>query len=336
MKQIPLLSVIVPVFNVEEYIDECISSITKQTYTNLEIIIINDGSTDKSLDKIKEHYSNDNRVIIKSQENKGLSSARNLGLAIATGEYITFIDSDDVLLNNNLYEQIMNIALNDKSIDIVQYKTIFNWKSDFEYTLPLDEQIISTKESILIAYLTNKIHVGVCDKIFNREIIKSILFPLNQQSEDVAIIKDLVEKAKQVYISNIGWYGYRYREGSISKGKADIPKTIQVFKSFLRTYDFACNYPTTFAARINFYTSIYWPFLAKHRTDDKKDLQKIFDRTIHRRIQLKELPKLLLSKKVNNKIHSIILLFLGPKTTILLMNIVLPNPNKNPPNQNTL
>ncbi|MBO7334370.1 MAG: glycosyltransferase, partial [Lachnospiraceae bacterium] len=103
-----LISVIVPVFEVEKYLKECIESILNQTYTNLEIILVDDGSPDKCGEICEEYAKTDNRIIVIHHENKGLSSARNRGLDIATGDYIGFVDSDDkiapdmfeILLNN--------------------------------------------------------------------------------------------------------------------------------------------------------------------------------------------------------------------------------------------
>ena len=95
-----LISVIVPVYNVEEYLEECLNSILVQTYTNLEILIVNDGSTDNSLEILQEFSQRDSRITIFTKENGGLSSARNLAIDEAKGEYFTFIDSDDYIEEN--------------------------------------------------------------------------------------------------------------------------------------------------------------------------------------------------------------------------------------------
>ena len=108
-----LLSVIIPVYNVEPYLEQCLDSVINQTYKNLEIICINDGSTDNSLKILEKYQKKDNRIKLINQKNKGLSEARNAGLDVAKGEYIAFVDSDDYL-ELNAYEEAMNVVLQEK------------------------------------------------------------------------------------------------------------------------------------------------------------------------------------------------------------------------------
>lgn len=321
----PLLSVIIPVYNVEKYLTECINSIINQSYNNLEIILINDGSTDRSIETINDIIERDNRIIVKNQPNKGLSAARNHGLKIAKGQYITFVDSDDAIINNNLYEEVIKFAENDNSIDFIQFNTIYHWHSRYEIKKSIEEKIITSKLAILNSYLRGELHVSVCDKIFKKDVIKNIRFPINQQSEDVAVIKDIVENSNKIYISNIGWYGYRYREGSISKSNTNTLKTIQIFKSYLSTYDYACTFTETFVDRINFYTNIYWIYLAKNRLYPKEKRRELLIHSIHRRLGFQSTIKMLYSNRIHNKRNSFLLMVLGPKITIKLMRLVLPD-----------
>ena len=103
------ITVIIPVYNVEIYLADCLDSVLQQTLNEIEIICINDGSSDNSLEILKEYARKDSRIIIISQENKGLGSARNRGLEVATGEYVAFLDSDD-WVDNNYYEKLYNTA----------------------------------------------------------------------------------------------------------------------------------------------------------------------------------------------------------------------------------
>ena len=124
----PKVSVIIPVYNVEKYLRECLDSVVNQTIKDIEIICVNDGSTDGSLDILNEYCSNDDRFVIINQENQGLSVARNNGLNSASGDYIAFIDSDDYLLNNDYLEKFLktfNLQLtmvNDKTFSIDEVK----------------------------------------------------------------------------------------------------------------------------------------------------------------------------------------------------------------------
>ena len=117
MKQQPLISVIVPVYNVEQYIHQCVDSILSQTYKNLEIILVDDGSPDNCPAICDEYARNDDRVKIIHQENGGISAARNSALDLCTGEYIAFVDSDD-WIESNAYEEMMS-EMQKKDLDVV-------------------------------------------------------------------------------------------------------------------------------------------------------------------------------------------------------------------------
>ena len=133
------ISIVVPVYNVEKYLSKCLESLISQTLADIEIICINDGSTDKSLEILENYASKDNRVKIINQENQGVSTARNNGLACANGEYVTFVDSDDWLESNSC-EELYNKAIQTNS-DIVLFshydvfpnkKTPYNLANDCE------------------------------------------------------------------------------------------------------------------------------------------------------------------------------------------------------------
>lgn len=118
-----LISIIIPVYNVEKYLEECIESCINQTYKNIEIILINDGSTDKSLEICQKYANIDNRIIVKSIPNSGVAHARNVGIGLSKGDYITFIDSDD-FVDRNFCEVLLKPFLN-KKIDIVRLKDAY-------------------------------------------------------------------------------------------------------------------------------------------------------------------------------------------------------------------
>jgi len=130
-----MISVIVPVYNVEKYLEECLDSIQNQTYSDIEVILVNDGSTDKSKEICGKYCKQDNRFQLLNQENQGLSAARNKGVEISTGEYIVFVDSDDIIKTNYL-EKLMQYMAED--VDIVE--CIFTVKK-MEF---LDENIETT------------------------------------------------------------------------------------------------------------------------------------------------------------------------------------------------
>ena len=160
------LSVIVPIYNSELYIEECINSIVNQSFKNLEIILINDGSTDSSLQICNELAVKDSRIIVLDQENRGQSAARNRGLDIANGDFITFVDSDDSI-SLDLYERNINILNKDSKIDFIQFPYFQDYGMDYGYLKKNKEKKIEQKEDLYRNILTEKkISWVVWDKIF--------------------------------------------------------------------------------------------------------------------------------------------------------------------------
>ena len=212
-----LISVIVPLYNCEKYIKDCLQSILTNTYKNLEIIVVNDGSTDKSLEEAQK--VKDDRVTIITQKNGGLSDARNKGLSLAKGEYINFVDADDVVASD-FYEYLVKV-LNDFSdadmvvCDLLRFPDrelpIFN-DVDSE-TVVLDSMIQKME------HLKNNGDVFdvQMNKLFKREIFNDIRFPVGLVHEDAYVIfNEMLNCRKLVYLKK-KMYGYRTnREGSIT------------------------------------------------------------------------------------------------------------------------
>lgn len=211
-----LISVIVPIYNVEKYLKKCIDSIINQTYKNLEIILVDDGSPDNCGKICDEYVGKDSRVIVIHKENGGVSSARNRGLDIARGEYITFVDSDDLIGSNMTFEDNINILKRNSQIDILQYPIyyIFN-QTEIKKTFPSSQCIYGERDLFLNWYTSKPITGYVWDKIFKRKIFDKIRFPENiQLAEDSYCIVDFVKTANCLYISELGYYGYCQRADS--------------------------------------------------------------------------------------------------------------------------
>ena len=198
------ISVILPVFNEEMLIERCIDSILKQTYKNLELIIVNDGSTDGTLEKIKNY--NDNRIKIYSQKNQGAGQARNKGLEEATGDFICFVDSDDTINKNFL--EIMSKLLKEKQAQIVACSYSRNTHKIYE----LKKQ----KAFKYLIELPEKIPMSVCGKLFRKETIKEIYFDKSNHFEDIKFAIEAFSKSdKAVYIEE-KLYNYIRRKDSRS------------------------------------------------------------------------------------------------------------------------
>ena len=200
------ISVIIPVYNTEDYIEKCIRSIMEQTFKNLEIIIVNDGTTDKSIDICKKLQEEDNRIIIINQENMGVSKARNTGLKNATGDYIGFVDSDD-FLEPDMYE-IMYNHLENEQADLCRIKAfIYNREGGIEEIAKERNTFIYNNElEIMNAYLKNELKIAVWDKLFRAETVKDLVFDDKLFNEDAAYVweaclnsKKVVMDTKQLY-----------------------------------------------------------------------------------------------------------------------------------------
>lgn len=208
----PLISIIVPVYNTENYLKRCLESIISQTYQNLEIIIINDGSTDNSQEIIEEFARKDQRIRTIIKENGGLSSARNAGLDLATGEFISFVDSDDYL-NVELYSKVMKVFKNDINIVCFPFTKI-DKKGKFKLkNLELQGKYTSFDGMIF------KQPWNVCNKIFRKKDITSskIKFTENIFFEDLDFItKFYISLKPNVLYINTPFYYYCYNNNSIT------------------------------------------------------------------------------------------------------------------------
>ena len=195
------ISIIVPIYNEEENLRKCIESLINQTYKELEIILINDGSTDKSKEIIESFK--DKRIIAINKKNTGISDTRNIGIGKSTGDYIMFVDSDDYL-ELNCIGRLIETAEKENS-EIVMFNYYLETPSKrIEIKLPKIEARNLKEDKDLLT----KIHLGPCTKIFKAELIKDNLFPLNLKYEDVPFVVEAVIKAGK--ISFVPNYLYHY------------------------------------------------------------------------------------------------------------------------------
>ena len=210
-----LISVIVPIYNVYDYLEKCINSIIHQTYSNLEIILIDDGSDDGCSLICDEYKKLDNRIKVIHKKNEGLSSARNTGLDIATGSLINFVDSDDYLELNMLEELKNNMDKYHSDISICDFYYIKNnRRREHNY---LDREFIVDGKNKFV-YLENEyglLTIYAWNKLYKRELFNSIRYPKGKIYEDSYIICDLLDKAKAVSYLIKPLYNYVYRKNSI-------------------------------------------------------------------------------------------------------------------------
>ena len=221
-----MISVIVPVYNVEEYLEECLESIQHQTYTDIEIILVNDGSTDGSREICERFCQVDSRFKLINQENQGLSAARNRGFKESVGQFIMFVDSDDVI-NTNVLEVLLPYMKTD--VDIVECRLTRNKE---EFYLNKTSTIVfegNAKEAILNCIEYDEVKYCAFTKLYRREIVEKIPFLEGYIYEDVFTgINYLKQMRKIVVVDFIGYY-YRVRPNSIMT-KPFNEKDLDIFK----------------------------------------------------------------------------------------------------------
>lgn len=207
----PLISIIVPIYNVEDFLDECIESLINQTYKNIEIILINDGSTDNSAEICNFHAKTDKRIIVIHQKNAGVSNARNKGLVVAKGEYIGFVDSDD-WLDHEMYEVMINSLLENKAQLCISTKYYIDNK--IMSNANIKSETLNSIESIKKLLLSN-FTTSLCSCLYNRNSIDGIY--LNESIhfwEDFEYQFRVLCNIQTVATCNKSFYNYRQREGS--------------------------------------------------------------------------------------------------------------------------
>lgn len=228
-----LLSVVVPVYNVEKYLDRCIKSIINQTYKNLEIILVDDGSKDNSGIICDKYASKDKRIKVVHKENEGLSEARNTGIRLSKGQYITFVDSDDYI-DKRMYEILIS-DLEKYEVDIAtcDYLRIVDYRKKAEIS---NEVLIYSKNKAISKILKNEDYKDYAwNKIYKKELFDDVLYPKGRIQEDVATTYKLILKANKVSYNKSKLYFYLKRRGSIIDSW-NIKNDIDLYISSLERY----------------------------------------------------------------------------------------------------
>ena len=237
-----MISVIIPVYNVEKYLGRCIGSVVKQTYNNFEIIAINDGSTDGSLEILNFYSKIDSRIKVINQENQGLARARNRGIQISKGQYLIFVDSDDTI-KKTLLKDVLNFAIK-KQLDIVTYG--YNKIEEDGTVIPINNSCnaILDKVTARQGILSLKISPMACNKLIKRELFieECIEYPADTLHEDILTTFKLVWSAQRVGQVSKCYYNWFIRGDSITgtltkKHISDIFLHFDKIQSFLKDSD---------------------------------------------------------------------------------------------------
>ena len=217
------VSVIVPIYNVEQYLAKCIESLIHQSYKNLEILLVNDGSTDKSQSVMEEYALKDERIVCLNKENGGLSDARNYGMKFASGEYCMFVDSDDWLALDAVESCVKRIK--QTGAEIVCFDMVYVYSDHQTFASGGDFELLSFEKNPEVVLVNN----SACNKMLKVSLFENIEFPKGMWYEDLATIPIVLSKAKSVAKVNQGLYYYLQRERSIAHTIS--PKVFDIYKA---------------------------------------------------------------------------------------------------------
>lgn len=212
----PLISIIIPIYNVEPYLDRCINSILAQTYTNIEIILIDDGSSDNSPQICEDFARKDERVVVIHKKNGGQAEARNQGIDICKGDYISFVDSDD-WVEPTYVDRLLKIAQNaDADIAICELKRVYSYE-DEKITQKNCLQNYTPNEAVRRLFFKREVSfIGPVCKIYKRHLFNSIRFPVGKFHEDEFFTYKVFDNAtKIIYTSEILYYYYQRADSTM-------------------------------------------------------------------------------------------------------------------------
>ena len=236
--QTPLISVIVPVYNVEKYLPKCIDSILAQTYTNLEILLVDDGAKDSSGAICDEYAQRDSRIRVIHKENGGLSDARNRGIEEARGEYFGFIDSDDYI-DADMYE-VLYATLEKHNADMSMCGVYELYEGQAAEQVSEIRDFACTPEEAMKIVIDGQINYAYAvNKLYRRELFDEIRYPVGKIIEDAFVILFLLEKTERVALTNARKYYYFHRENSITS-RTFSKKHYDCIEAHENNYRFIC------------------------------------------------------------------------------------------------
>ncbi len=243
-----LVSIVVPIYNVSKYLQECIESIICQTYKNIQIILVNDGSQDDSLKICQRYEKIDERIVVINKKNGGLVSARKAGVQKAEGEYITAIDGDD-WIDSKYIEEIMEIVKN-YDVDVVCTNCVYSYPNNktITHNQNLCEGYYDKKkiEEIIYPFLIedkkgNYFSNNICSKLFKKDIYLKHQMNVSNEikiAEDAVCTKPIICECNSLYISNISGYFYRQNCESMTQKKVfDWDMPIKIYEQYMKTID---------------------------------------------------------------------------------------------------
>lgn len=249
----PLLSIITPVYNTERFLDLCITSIIDQEYQNWELLLINDGSTDRSLEICQAYAAKDKRIRVFTQENAGQSAARNVGLDNMRGDLVTFMDSDDAIIPDT-YRRAIELLRRTPECDQVQFPAHWNYTSPKYYLINVQHAPITEREKLFDSWLFSQgVSWSLCNKVFCANIFRDIRLLPGIVFEDNLFVAEILTISKGICFSNEGGYLYYVRDEFPEKWEWSPKKRRDIITCYGKVYESLLPYvPQLRAARAEF------------------------------------------------------------------------------------
>lgn len=270
------ISVIVPIYKVEKYLNRCIESIINQTYTNLEVILVDDGSPDNCPQICDEYAQIDERVKVIHKKNGGLSDARNAGLDIATGDYIVFIDSDDYIELNMIESMMDNMLENDTDLVVCNIRYVFDDREYVKYSKP--DRILDKYEAMKEYIKDGIVQAVAWNKLYKKNIIGNMRYKVGKTNEDEFFTYKVINNSQKIYYNSNAFYNYLQRGSSIM-GKYSIKRLDGVEASYERLNFMKENYPELYVEeKRNFFNLCIYSYqmiLKDKQIDRDKNGRKI-------------------------------------------------------------
>ena len=260
MESKTLISIIVPVYNVEKYLEKCVGSILAQTYGHLEIILIDDGSTDKSSEICDQFAGENDCVKVIHQDNKGVSAARNRGIACAKGDFLAFIDGDDYVLPDMIENLYSRIVKDYSDLAICGYKKVDEEGRILSVTT-IPDAVVSGVQAIQLHYKqTAGIMMIPVNKLYRRKLFNTVRFPVGKRCEDEATFYRILDLCERVSILSIPLYLYVQHEDSFMGGEYSVERLDGV-EAFYERYLFYCDHKDQYRELIQLEGKLFiWQF----------------------------------------------------------------------------
>lgn len=293
----PIISIIVPIYNVEKYINRCIDSILAQTISDFELILVDDGSPDDCGKICDEYEKIDSRIKVIHKKNGGLADARNIGLDIAIGEYIGFIDSDDYI-KIDMYEKLLNACICNQA-DISMCGRYNVYKNELKPSFSFDGcRVWDSKEAIQNLLTWNNIDSSACDKLFKKSLFDKTRFPVGKYNEDIFVMTEILFRANKIVHIGESKYYYYHRPESITT-EAFSEKKMDLLDASQNVLNFVSDkYPDLKSKAQSFHNKgiIYLLILLQPKPNKKKYFVYYM---ILRKLLFKNISSIFLSKYIN-------------------------------------